>query len=572
MKTKIRTYKMKEATGFAPNYFGEILTLATCKAGVRQQAKTGEWVAGFTSKSLNKDEVGKERLVYLMKVEKNIDFAEYWEKYPQKREDKNALGDNIYFTKTQAEQNGYKYNITKDKKYLQAQPCYHHLEEEVIKKDLKSENVLICEDTYKYRYFGTTKPLEIPDNLKIDIPKATAPYGIVSEGEKVEKFIDIVLKQKNNFDVDYKNPKCEFDSCGNKIKKKKSFIAKLSCMLILFLLCFFKINAQTNEDVNMTLSYIINGNYDYKMEVRYDRETQKLHFINDEERNKFANQLNKEPSFFEYTYCFLYDINKNRASNYNTQNKSFSFNVEVSDIYYSDFPNYINFYGLCLSFPSAYLLPTQTKKSDSDLYSPTYYKQIFEFPVPDTKTAQKIEKNINDCALLFVFKIDKVEKRKPYNIENYIMCNTQEVYIVNKKTQEVYIKLNTMSLNTNTYETKEEIFERKDKEFYDFFVKFKTDENFQYQSVADTLKTRYLEIIEKYADFFKSLIVGYGEVMLSMDECSSIFKNKQNEYEYIAGWCYSEAYLKLTFKKINGKWQLIKLWTLANDDDYYDSL
>ena len=47
--TTIRSYKMTTATGFAPNYYGDILTLATCKSGIKKTARIGEWIAGFTS-------------------------------------------------------------------------------------------------------------------------------------------------------------------------------------------------------------------------------------------------------------------------------------------------------------------------------------------------------------------------------------------------------------------------------------------------------------------------------------------------------------------------------------------
>ncbi|MDR0867804.1 MAG: hypothetical protein LBP75_04920 [Planctomycetota bacterium] len=41
--TKIRTYKMTHATGFAPNISGGVLTLAACKPGIREHAQIGEW-------------------------------------------------------------------------------------------------------------------------------------------------------------------------------------------------------------------------------------------------------------------------------------------------------------------------------------------------------------------------------------------------------------------------------------------------------------------------------------------------------------------------------------------------
>jgi len=158
---KIRTYKMTHATGFAPNPNCGILTLATCKPGIREKAEVGKWVAGFTSKRLNNDEVGKERLVYLMQVTKKMTFDEYWKEYPQKRPEHLALSDNIYFL----DGNDYK----------QADETNVHKGEKEQTQDKKSDKVLISEN---YKYFGKDKPLDI-SNFKehIKIPSTVSRYG-----------------------------------------------------------------------------------------------------------------------------------------------------------------------------------------------------------------------------------------------------------------------------------------------------------------------------------------------------------------------------------------------------------
>lgn len=52
---------MTDDTGFAPNPFFGILTLATCKPGIRLTKKVGDYIAGFTSERLCKDLPGNER-------------------------------------------------------------------------------------------------------------------------------------------------------------------------------------------------------------------------------------------------------------------------------------------------------------------------------------------------------------------------------------------------------------------------------------------------------------------------------------------------------------------------------
>ena len=80
---KLYSYKMTHDNRFAPNPLFGVLTLATCKPRMRQNMHVGEWIAGWTSKSIahSPTEVGEEKLIYLAKVTKKLTIAEYWEQY-----------------------------------------------------------------------------------------------------------------------------------------------------------------------------------------------------------------------------------------------------------------------------------------------------------------------------------------------------------------------------------------------------------------------------------------------------------------------------------------------------------
>jgi len=72
-------------------------------------------------------------------------------------------------------------------------------------------------------------------------------------------------------------------------------------------------------------------------------------------------------------------------------------------------------------------------------------------PVLDENIALEIENNIKDCAVLFIFNIEKIEKNKtydrfhsdeskgagPYNI----LGKTKSVHIVNTKSGKVYVQV-----------------------------------------------------------------------------------------------------------------------------------
>jgi len=101
---RLFSYKIKTDAGFAPNPFFGVLTLATCKPQIRKSKKVGDWIAGFTSKTLCDDEVGEERIIYLMQVTDKIYISEYFyhpdfkDKIPDlsREEFVYQAGDNIY--------------------------------------------------------------------------------------------------------------------------------------------------------------------------------------------------------------------------------------------------------------------------------------------------------------------------------------------------------------------------------------------------------------------------------------------------------------------------------------------
>jgi len=211
---KIRTYKMTQATGFAPNFDGGVLTLATCKPGIREKAEVGEWIAGFTSSRLTAGgtKQGEEKLIYLAQITEKITFNQYWKQFPNKRPNKSepyGLGDNIYTFDPE----GYEFvKMTPEakekfkKKYNRDCPAYvqinngDHICGDML-RDLSSDKVLISQN---FKFFGKKHPLDVTRFKKdIRIPLYPAPFGYGTEGKKVQEFIDFVMSQKANPDIDY---------------------------------------------------------------------------------------------------------------------------------------------------------------------------------------------------------------------------------------------------------------------------------------------------------------------------------------------------------------------------------
>ena len=105
-ENRLYSYIMTSDTGFAPNPFHGICTLATCKPVIRRVAKRGDWILGFSGKSLRVYDkegsrpLGAGKLVYAMVVEEALCWLDYWRKHPEKRPKYGLIeerGDNIYY-------------------------------------------------------------------------------------------------------------------------------------------------------------------------------------------------------------------------------------------------------------------------------------------------------------------------------------------------------------------------------------------------------------------------------------------------------------------------------------------
>lgn len=201
MSGRLFSYKITNDTGFAPNPFFGNLTLATCKPKMRDTKRPGDWVAGFTSKRLCGDGVGSERLIFLARVTGRLRYEEYFdhpdfqEKIPDLSRSKCVFkaGDNIYQPDGQG---GYR----------QLDNSNHT--EKHKSHDLKSEWVLISEEFY---YFGKSA-LEIPDEVRPQVPRHQHPYGFRTSSPRKERFLNFVRSQVDPGIHDRPHQWCDNDS------------------------------------------------------------------------------------------------------------------------------------------------------------------------------------------------------------------------------------------------------------------------------------------------------------------------------------------------------------------------
>jgi hypothetical protein len=148
----IHSYVVRYDSGFAPNPFYSVCTLATCKPDIRRSAAVGDWVMGSASNDRAIRRGG--HLVYAMRVTAFLSFAEYdahprfWKKKPYRQGSrKQSCGDNIYF------------RDPADGKWCQ-RDSFHSLpdgraNEQHVRRDTGVDRVLISDD---FVYFGGEGP------------------------------------------------------------------------------------------------------------------------------------------------------------------------------------------------------------------------------------------------------------------------------------------------------------------------------------------------------------------------------------------------------------------------------
>ncbi len=179
---RLFSYKLNVDTGFAPNPFFRVMTMATCKPYMRNSKKIGDWIAGFTSKALCNDEVGEERLIYLMQVTDKIHISAYFShhNFQQKIPDLTQpefvyqAGDNIY------KPDGKDYVQIENRNHCPPDKPY----------DLSVGRFVLISTTFYY--FGRDT-IEIPPHLRPKIPKGRSAHGSLTHDlERAKNFIKFV--------------------------------------------------------------------------------------------------------------------------------------------------------------------------------------------------------------------------------------------------------------------------------------------------------------------------------------------------------------------------------------------
>lgn len=180
--------------------------------------------------------------------------------------------------------------------------------------------------------------------------------------------------------------------------------------------------------------------YDTELKQKIFKETKEYAELN----TRLVDDYEKAKS---QTYYFMVSCRDHMKGGYSLSDKSFPFEWWASDIAYSNFPGYIVFNGLCLTYPTTLISKTTYRDFGS---RGARYIQPFRVPVTDEKIAIAIEEEFDfvtrdrwdNFLLVFVFIVEKTENRKTALFpKDFILGKTKEIFFANKKTGQVYSRL-----------------------------------------------------------------------------------------------------------------------------------
>jgi hypothetical protein len=190
---RLFSYVVRYDSGFAPNPFHGLCTLATCKPQIRTAALVDEWIVGTGSSNRGIRRGGT--LVYAMRVTEVLPRRRFWEdlRFKRKRPNlrgssKHACGDNIY-------------SWDRAKKEWRQLDSYHSKADgspnlEHVKRDTRVDRVLVSSD---FVYFGGQGP-KISEAFRgksgEDICKAGPGHKILTDPKFIAAFVNWIRSLK----------------------------------------------------------------------------------------------------------------------------------------------------------------------------------------------------------------------------------------------------------------------------------------------------------------------------------------------------------------------------------------
>lgn len=198
---KLSAYIVRHDSGFSPNPFGRVCTLACCKPAIRRGGKPGDIIIGTGSARCRLSG----HLIYAMRVETVLPFDEYWERYPSKRPSPKtpvkARGDNIWHRDAFGN-------------WRCVSGALH--DERNRNRDLRGRNALVSSEFY---YFGRDA-IQLPDEFRCLIA-TTQGHKNTDDAYLITRFWEWIKANapkpgRTGIPFDFAEPVCGVCECNRK--------------------------------------------------------------------------------------------------------------------------------------------------------------------------------------------------------------------------------------------------------------------------------------------------------------------------------------------------------------------
>ncbi|MBN1910142.1 MAG: hypothetical protein JW818_10415 [Pirellulales bacterium] len=171
---KLSAYIVRVDSGFSPNPFGRVCTLACCKPIIRKNAEPGDIIIGTGSV---RDGLA-DHLIFAMRVRNILPLDVYWRRYPSKRPSCHTLikmhGDNIW------------HRVAGQWRCVRG--ALHDTDN--LERDVSGENALVSSEFY---YFGC-KAIQFPGEL-LSVVAKTQGHKNTYDPELIARFWKWVKKK-----------------------------------------------------------------------------------------------------------------------------------------------------------------------------------------------------------------------------------------------------------------------------------------------------------------------------------------------------------------------------------------
>ena len=177
----------------------------------------------------------------------------------------------------------------------------------------------------------------------------------------------------------------------------------------------------------------------YKKGKEYDTELKRKIYKQSEEYKKLEVDLkNLRNQFLQSRFYYI----RSFYQEYNLSKKAFPFENSMYEDVFPNLPGYFVMGSLCIEYATKRFPKNKIYYERSFGGTNYFIHQTMFLPVKDENKALEIENAKSDKAILCIFKLTKsVWMKTLFSTKDFILTNIESIYLINKKTKEVYCKV-----------------------------------------------------------------------------------------------------------------------------------